>query len=266
MLALIKRLIPPSLRDKWRPWKHQLEEVFREISFFCHPTQRREKKEYLKSVKGREDLFQFARQEFWISQNQEEIIPLIELLQERDPQVMGEIGTYLSGNSFLFNQTLRQLSLQILVDLKVKNKLKLQYYAPSRLSVVSVDGFSCDAYTLHQVARALGDRRFDFLFIDGDHEYAGVRQDLLEYAQWVRPGGLVAFHDIIPDHFVRYGRTGPFYAGGVYLLWRQLKTRFRHWEFVADPDQNGAGIGVIEFDHQATAKLVEIRRLTKDQG
>jgi predicted O-methyltransferase YrrM len=265
MLTPIKRLIPSSLRDKWRPWKHHLEEVGQEISFCCHPTQRREKKAHLKSLKGREDLFQFARKEFWISQNREEILPLIELLQERDPRVVGEIGTYLSGNSFLFNQTLQRLSLQILVDLKVKNKLKLQYYAPSNLSLVCVDGFSCDAYTLHQVARALGDLRFDFLFIDGDHEYAGVRQDLLEYAQWVRPGGLVAFHDIVPDHFVRYGRTGPFYAGEVYLLWRQLKARFRHWEFVADPDQNGAGIGVIEFDDQAGTKLADIRSLTKDQ-
>jgi predicted O-methyltransferase YrrM len=41
----------------------------------------------------------------------------------------------------------------------------------------------------------------DFLFIDGGHEYATVRADYINYGPLVRPGGLVALHDIqgIPD-------------------------------------------------------------------
>lgn len=49
---------------------------------------------------------------------------------------------------------------------------------------------------------------FDFLFIDGDHSYAGALADLKTYYSLVRPCGLIAFHDIAPDELVRFGK-GP---------------------------------------------------------
>lgn len=36
----------------------------------------------------------------------------------------------------------------------------------------------------------------DFLFIDGDHTYEGVKQDFEMYGQFVKKGGVIAFHDI----------------------------------------------------------------------
>lgn len=39
----------------------------------------------------------------------------------------------------------------------------------------------------------------DFLFIDGDHTYEGVRADWLAWSPLVRPGGVVAFHDTWPN-------------------------------------------------------------------
>ena len=36
----------------------------------------------------------------------------------------------------------------------------------------------------------------DVLFIDGDHQYASVLTDWLLYSPLVRPGGIVAFHDV----------------------------------------------------------------------
>jgi len=36
----------------------------------------------------------------------------------------------------------------------------------------------------------------DLLFIDGDHHYASVLTDWLLYSPLVKPGGLVAFHDV----------------------------------------------------------------------
>lgn len=37
--------------------------------------------------------------------------------------------------------------------------------------------------------------QFDILFIDGDHEYAGVRADLA-LAEYVKPGGKILMHDV----------------------------------------------------------------------
>lgn len=39
----------------------------------------------------------------------------------------------------------------------------------------------------------------DFVFIDGDHSEIAVRTDFCLIAPWVKCGGLIAFHDLIPD-------------------------------------------------------------------
>lgn len=38
----------------------------------------------------------------------------------------------------------------------------------------------------------------DLLFIDAGHSYEDVKQDYLDYAEVVRLGGLIAFHDALP--------------------------------------------------------------------
>lgn len=37
-----------------------------------------------------------------------------------------------------------------------------------------------------------------FMFIDGDHSYEGVRQDILNYYPLLAPGGMMLFHDYLP--------------------------------------------------------------------
>lgn len=50
------------------------------------------------------------------------------------------------------------------------------------------------------VSNARIEAPYDFLYIDGDHLYDGVKQDYLDYAPMVRPGGIVAIHDyLLPD-------------------------------------------------------------------
>lgn len=39
--------------------------------------------------------------------------------------------------------------------------------------------------------------QFDFIFIDGDHTLEGVRKDFEMYGPLCRPGGIIAFHDIM---------------------------------------------------------------------
>ena len=37
-----------------------------------------------------------------------------------------------------------------------------------------------------------------FIFVDGDHTYQGVRQDILDYYPLLAPGGVMLFHDYLP--------------------------------------------------------------------
>lgn len=39
----------------------------------------------------------------------------------------------------------------------------------------------------------------DFILIDGDHSYEGVRQDIIDYYPLLRPGGIMLFHDYLPQ-------------------------------------------------------------------
>ncbi len=54
--------------------------------------------------------------------------------------------------------------------------------------VIPIQKYSTEAYNDCPVSIAA-------LFIDGDHEYSGVKHDIIHYASRVVPGGLVAFHD-----------------------------------------------------------------------
>lgn len=54
---------------------------------------------------------------------------------------------------------------------------------------------------------------FDSLWIDGDHHYAEVKQDIEMWSPLVRPGGLISGHDFWPkDHGVMdaVSETGPY--------------------------------------------------------
>ena len=96
---------------------------------------------------------------------------------------------------------------------------------------------SHDPRTLEEVRRILGDEKVDFLFIDGDHTYEGVKRDFEMYSPLVKEGGIVAFHDICPHP--------PETKCEVSKFWNEVKQKYRHVEIVEDWNQKWAGIGVL---------------------
>lgn len=42
-------------------------------------------------------------------------------------------------------------------------------------------------------------KSIDFLFVDGSHEYEDVVSDFEKFFPWLKPGGLIAFHDVQPE-------------------------------------------------------------------
>lgn len=46
---------------------------------------------------------------------------------------------------------------------------------------------------------------FDFVYIDGDHEYDSVIEDILAWYPLVRSGGIIAGHDYVKDGWHRHG-------------------------------------------------------------
>jgi predicted O-methyltransferase YrrM len=77
--------------------------------------------------------------------------------------------------------------------------------------------------------------KLDFLFIDGDHSYEGVKKDFEMYSPLVRSGGLIAFHDITP--------CGP--PKEVFKYWEEVKESYVHKELIHKTGQGAMGIGVV---------------------
>jgi predicted O-methyltransferase YrrM len=91
--------------------------------------------------------------------------------------------------------------------------------------------------TRQKVEAELEGTKLDVLFIDGDHSYEGVKKDFELWSPLVRPGGIILFHDILPHSSIAHCEVD--------RLWNELKTRFRHLEFIHDPHQGWAGIGAL---------------------
>jgi len=104
-----------------------------------------------------------------------------------------------------------------------------------RIKLLRADSHSTE--TIDLVKTALDGRLIDFLFIDGDHTYEGVKTDFEMYSPLVREGGIIAFHDIVPGSLEN--------VGGVSKYWSEIKLNFNYTEIVNDWNQGGYGIGVI---------------------
>jgi len=108
-----------------------------------------------------------------------------------------------------------------------------------------IQGDSHSIETLRKIEGILRNNRVDFLFIDGDHSYEGVKKDFEMYSPLVRKGGIIAFHDIIPDYYTKYGIKTYSWSGEVHKFWNEVKEKYEHLEIVKDRSQDGAGIGVL---------------------
>ena len=163
----------------------------------------------------------------------EELIGFAELAASRSAASVCEIGTYNGGTS-LFLCGLPTVRRYVGIDIQPFNERAIKALAPRHVDLTILKGSSRDL-------RERVGADFDVLFIDGDHTYDGAKADFLDYRGLVRPGGLIAFHDIVPDQ-----GHDEVWSGDVPKLWREVRDEYRHWEFVAEPDQAGFGIGVLE--------------------
>jgi cephalosporin hydroxylase len=190
-------------------------------------------------------VFAYADDNLGIGQIPSEVQRFHEFLRERSPRVVCEIGTYSGGHFYMLSRSLSTVTTLIGIDLNVRNKALLRRLAPANVDVHLIDGDSGSAAVHSAVESATGGRPIDVLFIDGDHTYDGVRSDYLKYRDLVRDGGVIAFHDIVEDHSTRFGRTTIAWTGDVPVFWSRLKPHAQTFEFVADQEQDGRGIGVV---------------------
>ena len=173
----------------------------------------------------------------------EEITSLLEDVKKLNPKRVLEIGTCKGGTLYLWTRVARPDATIVSGDLRSDkvcggySRLRTPIYRrfarrQQRLHLVRADSHQID--TLEQVKRLFGGSEIDFLFIDGDHSYAGVKRDWEMYSTLVRKGGIIAFHDVASN----YGETQ------VKRCWDEIKDNFPHREYMVHPE-GLYGIGVI---------------------
>jgi predicted O-methyltransferase YrrM len=182
-------------------------------------------------------------------QHREEIGRLAEIVYSSKPATILEIGTAAGGTLFLFASLAPQDALIVSVDLPFGMygggypvwKIPLyKSFAREMQTIELIRGDSHSLETFEQLKGVLRGRSIDFMFIDGDHTYEGVKKDFESYSRLMSENGIVAFHDIVPDrsespdHFVSD-------------FWKEIKNYYRHEEIIRDKDQSKLGIGVLFF-------------------
>lgn len=189
-------------------------------------------------------------EELWKSEDfrplqiKEEIAGLFEIVKALRPAAVCEIGSAGCGTTFLFARAAAPGALVVSLDLELEDARRraANLFARAGQRVVCLKADSHRPETVREVEGLFAGRPLDFLFIDGDHSYEGVRQDFEMYAPLVRPGGLIAFHDIVP----LAAEDRQHSVGGVPRFWRELKERHPSArEIVAGPAQSAFGIGLL---------------------
>jgi predicted O-methyltransferase YrrM len=168
-----------------------------------------------------------------------EITQLAKAVQAIHPKIIVEIGTARGGTLLIWSYLASKRVITCdLNDMSLQRPLFSQFPPPgSDCKVTLLSGNSHEASFKARLARELNGEKADFMFIDGDHTESGVEADYNDYKEFVRPGGLIAFHDIVEKQ--------PFPTNQVYPFWKRIKLEAEVQEFVADPNQCGFGIGLL---------------------
>ena len=186
---------------------------------------------------------------FRSSQIKEEIIGLTSEVNKYQPKIILEIGTATGGTLFMFTKAASMEAEIISIDLPFGRYGAgyLEYRSPlmiafaskcQKMNLLRLDSHAPE--TLNKLLKILGERKIDFLFIDGDHSYEGVKLDFETYLPLVNPGGIIAFHDIVENDFDS--------SFGTQIFWKEIKNNYDHQEFVKENRGNtGCGIGLIKL-------------------
>ena len=181
-----------------------------------------------------------------------EFAPLLQLLKRRKLKSVVEIGTAQGGTLYAWCKIAHPDALIISIDLPggpfgggytLNDVKKFRKYKRKNQKLYFLRKDSHKQETKNKLIGILDGRKIDFLFIDGDHRYRGVKKDFQLYSSLVKHNGLIVFHDIL------YHPKVP--ACKVEKFWNEMKGKYKNREFIDKEDDRGwgqwGGIGVLYY-------------------
>jgi predicted O-methyltransferase YrrM len=180
-------------------------------------------------------------------QERDEIVEVLKIIEQNPPKTVMEIGTANGGTLFLLTRMAAENASILSVDLPGGKfgggypewkEPTYRSFAKKGQTVNLIRANSHDKETFTRAASHLNGKKVDFMFIDGDHTYEGVKQDFETYREFLADNALVMFHDIAPH-------PNPIY--GVDKFWKEVKEHYEHKEFVKDWFEGGRGLGLLTY-------------------
>lgn len=172
------------------------------------------------------------------SQFSSEFDQLVAFYRELKPMTVLEIGTMHGGTLWHWLHQAPDGARVMNIDPLMTNTPGMDLlrmwksWAREGVEFKTIVGLSHDASARDDALEWLGGL-IDFLFIDGDHTYRGVKRDWDQYAGRAK---VIAFHDLI-QHLPHFG---------VHKLFGELKDKgYETREFYSQGNQRGGGIGVV---------------------
>ena len=181
-----------------------------------------------------------------------EFAPLFRLLKRRKLKSIVEIGTAQGGTLYAWCKIAHSDALIVSIDLPggpfgggytLKDMKRFRKYKRKNQQLYFLRKDSHKQETKNKLTELLDGRKIDFLFIDGDHRYRGVKKDFQLYSSLVKQNGLIVFHDILFHPKVPACKVDKF--------WDEIKNKYKHVEFIDREDDRGwgpwGGIGVLYY-------------------
>lgn len=118
----------------------------------------------------------------------------LDFLQEKEPETYVELGLGRGGTFLAVLKTVDSIEKAIGIDMDFDSERKEIIQNLTDKEILFIDGNSQNSATMKELEKALNGEKADFMLIDGDHTYEGVKKDFLNYRGSVAGG--IAFHDI----------------------------------------------------------------------
>ncbi len=206
----------------------------------------------------------------FVKQLGDELKDLANLVAKERPKTVLEIGTAKGGSFYVWSRYLDSAEKLVSLDLpggkfgggygERKTEIFREFAPSKEMHFVRDD--SHKAGTFEEVSDLVDS--VDFLFIDGDHTYEGVKQDFEMYSELVSEGGIIALHDIathfddkeivenrrqnindIEQQHLSWNDNHP--DVNVDQFWAEIVDEYATKEIVSHPEQTWAGIGVVRI-------------------
>jgi predicted O-methyltransferase YrrM len=170
-----------------------------------------------------------------------ELRELSEIVARRDPETVVEIGTARGGSFYIW---CRYLDAQVVsIDLPENDPRSIgpgpHFFREmdSDTDTEFIRGDSHSEYTKQECTEILDGQDIDFLFIDGDHSYEGVKNDFELYRELMASDGIIALHDIASEWL------------DIQDFWAELQDDYQTQEIVIPSTEktsrNKLGIGIV---------------------